>query len=200
MFSRSLLSKETYKQDGEFCVLGSYAVAMKPFLNGTKQFDVQDFFKAYCDEMGCLCSSPKLTGAIGWERLYLSDFALRTSTMSGYNLIRALHENSTVSPFKEAGSKLAVQPCSLDQNGFPTIETALKNAAKRVVALACVNKVKIIPQTPSFACVMPPHHSVVVGFEGTFFAYDVNHGQQLIELGNTIQALATADCLLFTEN
>lgn len=200
MFDRSLLSNEKYQQTGDFCVLGSYAVAMKPFLTDKTNFDVLDFFKGYCEEMDCVCKSQNVLNAIGWERAYLADFSLKTSTMSGYELIKSLHKNSDVSPFKEARTKVDVTASALDQASLPNIEKALNDAAKRVLAIVCVNHDKVLPQTASFACSMPKHHSVVVGYDGKlFFAYDVNHGGQLIELGQSINALEPGDCLLFTE-
>ncbi len=200
MFDRNSFSNEQYQQQGEFCVLASYGVAMKRFLTGQTTPDVPDFFRGYCEEMGCACKDQAMSAAMRWERLYLADFVQKTAVMSGYELIHLLHQNSDVAPFREARGAVGATPTGLDRNTLPAIEGQLKDQAKRL-ALICVNDGKSIPQTSPFAWAwkIREHHSLVVGCDGAgFYAYDVNHGGRLMSLGNSVEALVAGDCLLFT--
>jgi hypothetical protein len=190
-----LFANETYRQIDDYCVLASYGVAMKPFLEGSVR-NVMEFFEAYCMEMN-LCRSRGVKAAAA-EKLYLADFAGKTrKAFSGYALIEMLHEYSDVPPFTRAKAKAALKHFGLPGDAAE-VERQLRDANKNV-ALICVNQQTTIPQGAAPAWQMLSHHSVAVGFEGAeFYMYDTNHGPGLIEIGPNLRIFTRADCLLFT--
>ncbi len=84
-------NNEDYAQDGDYCVLASYAVTLRRLIQTPPS--VHDFFEGYCREMKLACDTPAFVQAIRIERLYLADFTAKTkfAGISGYELLLALH-------------------------------------------------------------------------------------------------------------
>ena len=199
MSNRTLLSKETYRQRGNYCVLASYGVAMKCFLGGT--CDIADFFRGYCEEMQLGCRSSGVSRALH-EELYLLDFCTKTKVISGYNLFEKLHQSSDVSPFKDARAVATVEHLYPPKD-YAIIESKLKSQ-ETSLAMVFVNQEVPVVSGQAITHIVRQNHSITVGHDQHgFYAYDVNRkliatAPNIVDLGKSLSFLGPGDCLLFT--
>lgn len=199
MFDRTLLSKETYRQRDNYCVLASYGVAMKCFLGGT--CDITDFFRGYCEEMQSGCKSSGVSQGLH-EELYLLDFRAKTKALSGYNLVERLHRFSEVSPFKDARAVATIEHLCPPRD-YDAIEAKLKSQ-EASLAMVFVNQAVPVVAGQAMTHLICPNHSITVGYDQLgFYAYDVNpklivNAPNIVDLGQSLLFLGPGDCLMFT--
>lgn len=203
MLNRQVLNNEDFVQYGSYCVLASYAVALRPFI-GTGTYSVRDFFVAYCGEMKLGCSTGALTLHIGAERLYLTDFTMRTKYggITGYELLLAIHANSDVPLFREARRIAEVEHLRLPRDAN-AVEDMLRRDT-RSAAIVFVNH-RVTINLAGAVHEIAQNHSITIAFDnGGFYMHDVNRNgfaanQRTLDLGQNLELLGESECLLFLE-
>lgn len=150
-----------YKQDGNYCVLASYAIACFPH---TQERDIIKYFIDYNSHFNV---PSKHSDA---ESKYLRHFSKECNNRAGYEILKDLHENSEASSFKKARRKFNLvkgKNYSNNNKASELEEWLIEN--EDGLALLFVNESNIDE--------IASMHSIVVGCDGDgLFVYDVNIG------------------------
>lgn len=154
----------SYRQQGRTCVLASYGVACFPFTNT----EIDSYFLAYCNHYRLDTNNPTSS--------YENYFKKQTKQITGYEVLKELHEKSSEKVFTTARSLV-----SLTKITWPQKEEAKPEFVKKIVSeikkadtllLLFVNKSSITGLTM---------HSIVVSHDNSgIFYYDTNSGLETV--------------------
>lgn len=160
-----------YQQNGDYCVLASYAVAAFPFT----ERPIKDYFSAYC-------STYKLSLQGSFEQTYFHDFVNRYSLpgKNGYKVMNEFHNKSNDQCIIDAREKFTTEYIDNGVERINEIGHFLKESIK-TIAIMFINK--------STTRRLNSMHSITIGFNGEkYYYYDVNFGR-IFFLSSTIQSV-----------
>ena len=158
-FSRNDFKSLSFRQSENSCVLGSYAVAAYPFLKK----NIIDFFVGYCSHFSIRCNPEKS------EEMYNNHFHqyLNDNNISGYQLIKNLHESSHIQIFCECRDKFTLN--FINENRIEILKLQ-KEQHKSSMLLLFINNNNGFNFVNSM-------HSVTIGYDSLgYYMYDTTQG------------------------
>ena len=168
--TRNDLRNLNYIQTGDSCVLASYGVAGYAFLKK----NVLDYFMGYCNHYSILCDRNSA------ENKYNDHFKcfLDSNNISGYQLIKDLHESSDVQIFKESRNHFTLTFISENRK-----ELLKQNIERNINSLL----IMFINNNNGFNLVNSMH-SITIGYDSLgYFMYDTNNGLVLNDVENIFE-------------